>query len=219
MTNSPPIDPPGDDEIPFDSDRCGDSGEREHGRRGHRRRHRRGHRKERVLHTRVSEQLSEDIRRVAEDLRVPVSNLVRNVLEEAFSVVEQVTDDVGELLEDVVEQAERANERMQRFQRRRRAREARHRERAAGREPAAEDVVPLDREGPAAPDSLPDPPARSLAETFPDVLAWQPVVLNAGRRCAFDGRELPPGANAYMGVTGAGGAGPIVSCEAVESQG
>ena len=48
-------------------------------------------RKERILHTRISEDLAEDLRRVAEDLRVPVLNLVRNVLEEAFSVVETVT--------------------------------------------------------------------------------------------------------------------------------
>ena len=43
-------------------------------------------------------QLASDIRQMAEDLRVPVSNLVRNVLEEAFSVVESVSDDVGDLL-------------------------------------------------------------------------------------------------------------------------
>ena len=56
-------------------------------------------RKQRVLHTRISQQLAEDIGRLAEDLRVPVSNLVRNVLEEVFSVVETVTDNVGELIE------------------------------------------------------------------------------------------------------------------------
>jgi hypothetical protein len=42
-------------------------------------------RKERVLHTRISQQLAEDIGRMAEDLRVPVSNLVRNVLEATTS--------------------------------------------------------------------------------------------------------------------------------------
>ena len=52
-------------------------------------------RKERVLHTRISEQLAEDIRAIADDLRVPVSNLVRNVLEEAFDAVERVSGDVS----------------------------------------------------------------------------------------------------------------------------
>ncbi|MEN8181118.1 MAG: hypothetical protein ABFS46_01135, partial [Myxococcota bacterium] len=45
---------------------------------------RRHGRKERVLHTRVSDRLADDIREVADELRVPVSNLVRNVLEDAF---------------------------------------------------------------------------------------------------------------------------------------
>ena len=55
-----------------------------------RRAERRRGRKERVLHTRISEQLSDEIREAAEELRVPVSNLVRNVLEEAFGAVERV---------------------------------------------------------------------------------------------------------------------------------
>jgi hypothetical protein len=68
-------------------------------------------RKQRVLHTRISQQLAEDIGRMAEDLRVPVSNLVRNVLEEVFSVVERVTDNVGELIEDVMDEAGHARRR------------------------------------------------------------------------------------------------------------
>ncbi len=85
--------------------RCAGSGSR------HRRRHAR---KERVLHTRISEPLAEDIRRLAEELRVPVSNIVRNVLEEAFSVVESVTDNVGDLIDDVMEEAERVRGRIRR---------------------------------------------------------------------------------------------------------
>jgi len=68
-------------------------------------------RKERVLHTRISRQLADDIGRMAEDLRVPVSNLVRNVLEEVFTVVESVTDNVGELIEDVMDEAGRVRRR------------------------------------------------------------------------------------------------------------
>jgi hypothetical protein len=85
-------------------------GEASPGRRPSRRRAR----KERVLHTRISEPLAEDIRRLAEELRVPVSNIVRNVLEEAFNVVETVTDNVGELIDDVVEEADRARGRIRR---------------------------------------------------------------------------------------------------------
>lgn len=69
-------------------------------------------RKERVLHTRVSDNLAEDIRRIADDLRVPASNLVRNVLEEVFEVVESVGDDMGELLANVLEEADAARSRL-----------------------------------------------------------------------------------------------------------
>jgi hypothetical protein len=127
-------------------------------------------RKERVLHTRISDDLADDIRRVAEDLRVPVSNLVRNVLEEAFSVVETVTDNVGGLIEDVVEEAERARERM----RQRRSRSG---------QPEAEAA---------------EPPAS--AETPPDVLGWQPLILNRSQRCSDCERSLEGGERAYVGV-------------------
>ncbi len=68
-------------------------------------------RKQRVLHTRISQQLAEDIGRMAEDLRVPVSNLVRNVLEEVFSVVEKVTENVGDVIEGVLDEAGRGRRR------------------------------------------------------------------------------------------------------------
>ncbi len=85
-----------------------------HSRRGRRDHWRRRTRKERVLHTRISEQLADDIRQIAEDLRVPVSNLVRNVLEETFSAMERVSDNVGEVIEEVIDEAARARERIER---------------------------------------------------------------------------------------------------------
>ena len=85
-----------------------------HSCRGRRDHWRRRARKERVLHTRISEQLADDIRQIAEDLRVPVSNLVRNVLEETFSAMERVSDNVGEAIEEVIDEAQRARERIER---------------------------------------------------------------------------------------------------------
>lgn len=160
--------------------------ERRHGRHRHRRR-----RKEHVLHTRISDDLADDIRRVADDLRVPVSNLVRNVLEETFSVVESVTDNVGELLEEVIDEAEAARERIRRRQRRRRP---------------AEDA----REAPSgAAGEDEDAPRDPLG----DVLGWQPVVLHRPRRCDACGTPQPAGARAHLGVTERG-VGPATLCEA-----
>ena len=149
------------------------------------------HRKERVLHTRISEQLARDIRQIAEDLRVPVSNLVRNVLEETFSVVESVTDDMGGLLEEVIDQAERASNRIHHYQRRRREREAREAERR----------------------HAPEPP-----EAFEEVEAWQPVVLNSPRRCDADGREMRRGEQAFVGLTASGLSGTYLCPPCVEAR-
>ena len=148
-------------------------------------------RKERVLHTRISEQLSSDIRQMAEDLRVPVSNLVRNVLEETFSAVENVTDGMGDLLEDVIEQAERASDRIHHFQRRRRERESREAEREESSE---------------------------ASEEFEDIEAWQPVILNTARRCDRDGREIRRGEQAFVGLTASGLSGTYLCAPCVEAR-
>ena len=52
--------------------------------------------KERVLHTRVPAVLEQELKRLARGLRVPVSNVVRAILEDAIDAV----DTVGERAED-----------------------------------------------------------------------------------------------------------------------
>ena len=49
-------------------------------------------RKEKVIHTRIPAALEEQIKRLAEGLRVPVSNLVRNMLEDAIVMTKRVRD-------------------------------------------------------------------------------------------------------------------------------
>ncbi len=162
----------------------GDSRGSEDGRSGRTRQ-----RKERVLHTRVSDALAEDIRRMAEDLRVPASNLVRNVLEEAFSMVEAVTENVGELIEDVVDEADRARERMRRRQPRRRK----------------------ERPRPGAATS----PGRG---EFSDVIGWQPVVLNQPQDCADCEEALERGQQAYFGLTAAGAASTALCGDCMDTR-
>jgi hypothetical protein len=164
-------------------DASGDSPEnapqRDLRRGGRRRRH--GHRKERVLHTRISEPLAEDIRRVAEDLRVPVSNLVRNVLEEAFAVVETVSENVGELIEDVVDEAERTRERIRRYSDRGRRRSGPPDDRR--REPTE---------------------ARVSREEYPEVLGWQPLIFNRPQLCSDCEEPIERGERGYVGMTADG---------------
>lgn len=147
--------------------------------------------KERVLHTRISHQLADEIRKVADELRVPVSNLVRNVLEEAFSVVETVSENVGEILEDILDEAEAARDRY-------RARSERWEPEAA-----AEPHAAFDSASPAPPRVRPD---------FPDVLGWQALVLNRDAACADCGTALARGERAFVGVGPSPGAAAAILC-------
>ena len=50
--------------------------------------------KERVIHTRVPAVLEEELKLFAENLRVPVSNVIRTILEDALLVADQAGDRV-----------------------------------------------------------------------------------------------------------------------------
>lgn len=136
---------------------------------------------ESVLHTRISENLAEDIRRVAEDLRIPVSNLVRNVLEDVFTVVESVADNLGEMIDDVIEEVDCASERLRRRPWRRAPEETQPD--AGSSEPAPEPPDPAD---------------------FPGIVGWQPLIVHATRRCAGCRRELKRGERAFVGLRESG---------------
>jgi hypothetical protein len=56
-------------------------------------------RKERVLHTRVPAVLEAELKAVARSLRVPVSNLVRTILEDAVAMADRATSQVEQGLE------------------------------------------------------------------------------------------------------------------------
>jgi len=55
-------------------------------------------RKERVLHTRVPAVLERELKRFADNLRVPVSNLVRTILEDAVNVAGAASENVEQRL-------------------------------------------------------------------------------------------------------------------------
>jgi hypothetical protein len=165
----------------FDKKSTGCSSDSRRGARHGGRHRRRGHRKERVLHTRISEPLAEDIRRMADDLRVPVSNLVRNVLEEAFAVVETVSENVGDLIEDVVDEAERTRERIRR-------------QRGRGRRrPAAADASSPDADA-----------ARAPRREHPEVLGWQPLIFNRAQVCSDCEEPIERGERGFVGMKASG---------------
>lgn len=178
------------------------------------------------MHTRISEDLDEALRRAAEDLRVPVSNLVRNLLEDAFDVVESVTESIGDLVDDVVGEAQdirerygddwrdqargavrdaRVRVRVARREARERARGARGRveEPEAARAEAASDQPETAAEPHGAGEQAGRAERGPLPE-FPGILGWQPMVLNTPQACAACGRRLARGERGYLGISSTG---------------
>jgi hypothetical protein len=68
--------------------------------------------KERVLHTRVPAVLERELKRFADNLRVPVSNLVRTILEDAVTVADAATENVEERLKSAVKHLEKEREKI-----------------------------------------------------------------------------------------------------------
>jgi hypothetical protein len=184
-----------------------------------------------VIHTRVSEQLSDDIRKFAEDLRVPASNLVRNVLEEVFTMVDSVSDDVGDLFDDLLEEAEGVRERVRNqaeSQQRRTRRRSRGghwgRSRRSARNPDEQSDTDVEAElrqdeaseskgtrtrtqtapgSDSRADSADTEATESkprAADLFPDILGWQPLVLNRDFACGRCERDLKAGESAFLGL-------------------
>jgi hypothetical protein len=71
-------------------------------------------RKERVLHTRVPAVLEAELKRFAQNLRIPVSNLVRTILEDALDVADAAGDRVEERLRSAATQLQTERERLRR---------------------------------------------------------------------------------------------------------
>jgi hypothetical protein len=68
--------------------------------------------KERVLHTRVPAVLERELKRFADNLRIPVSNLVRTILEDALSVADAATGNVEERLRRAAHTLEKEREKL-----------------------------------------------------------------------------------------------------------
>jgi hypothetical protein len=68
--------------------------------------------KERVLHTRVPAVLERELKRFAENLRVPVSNLVRTILEDAVLAADAAGESVEGRLKQAAQQLEREREKL-----------------------------------------------------------------------------------------------------------
>lgn len=148
-------------------------------------------RKERVLHTRVPGVLEDELKRLAGALRVPVSNVVRAILEDAVDAADLMTRRTeGELrgwTERLAGERERLRERVSPL----RARAASRAEETK-REPAAAD----------------DAKRTEPKDPLEGVIGFQALLLATASLCAVCARALPAGEEAFLGIRD--GAGPRV---------
>lgn len=127
--------------------------------------------KERVLHTRVPAVLEQELKQLAKNLRVPVSNVVRAILEDAVDTVDVVGKRAEGELRGVAERLSRERGRL------------RSRARAPASEPPEETAEP-----------------HGSSPPLEGVIGYQALVLARQERCSLCGRELAPGAEAFLGV-------------------
>ena len=139
------------------------------------RRTRRNAKKERVLHTRVPEVLDQELKRLAGNLRVPVSNVVRAILEDALDAVDTVSQRTESELLGFVERLARQ-------------RDARRRESEPPSSPETEAETEAD--GCSAEGS----------ELLDGVFGYQPMVLAAKTECTVCGRVFRAGQEAHRAL-------------------
>jgi hypothetical protein len=132
-------------------------------------------RKDRLIQTRVAEDLDQTLRQVARKQRVTVSQLIRNVLEDTFHLVDNIVAETANFTETVKRDARRI----------------------------AASAQGRTRDEPAAPPPVTYPTApgfESPTLTIESVAAWQEVVLNRDVRCIRCGRRLVKGERGLFGI-------------------
>lgn len=170
-------------------------------------------RKDRLIQTRVPQNLESTLKDEARKRRLSVSHLIRNVLEDTFNLVDNVVTEVDRVVADSVGMAQTLKRDAQRLAATARGQTA-HRESSP---PEANGSVPpaapsaAAPEGPgdlqAAPPASPSAPAEAPVEDalrngpLADVFGFQELVLNRSAQCAACGTALTRGMHAFLGMT------------------
>jgi hypothetical protein len=156
-------------------------------------------RKERVLHTRVPGVLEDELKRLATSLRVPVSNVVRAILEDAVEAADRVSrrteGGIRGWSDRIAEERVRLRERVV---------------------PPRPIVAPAPGEAAAQPAATQPPaPAEFAPPVAPlaGVLGFQPLFLATATRCVLCGRALEAGDEAFLGIRETSGPRVLVGRE------
>jgi hypothetical protein len=148
-------------------------------------------RKDRLIQTRVPQNLESTLKDEARKRRLSVSHLIRNVLEDTFNLVDNVVVDFDRVVNDSVEMAATLKRDAQRLAATARG-ETAHREEPS--EPELPDDV-LEEEPPA--EATPETPEQG---PLSQVYAFQELVLNRPAECARCEAVIQRGARGYLGL-------------------
>lgn len=160
-------------------------------------------RKDKIIQTRVNEALGDRLKREAKERRLPVSQLIRNVLEDSFNLVGNVVDNVDAIAQDAIGLGRQAGADARRLGRRAShvvsADEEPHEadELAGEEEPLAEE----EEEPLSASQAQKAETASAPSPALEHILAWQEVVLNGQQLCASCTKTLPKGENGFLGIS------------------
>lgn len=160
-------------------------------------------RKDRLIQTRVPQDLESTLKDEARKRRLSVSHLIRNVLEDTFSLVDNVVSEVDRVVTDSVEMVATVKRDAARLAATARG-ETSHREvrprapEAEAVDVGAQEVEQAAAAPPAAAASVPEPLSQgALAEVY----GFQELVLNRSAQCANCGSQIARGTRAYLGMT------------------
>jgi hypothetical protein len=179
-------------------------------------------RKDRLIQTRVPQNLESTLKDEARKRRLSVSHLIRNVLEDTFHLVDNVVSEVDRVVADSVGMAQTLKRDAQRLA-------ATARGQTSHREGAVESEVPASASAPpavASPETTPNgvssspppDPDSASSETPPadgaeagadalrsgalaDVFGFQELVLNRTASCASCSSAIARGTHAFLGMT------------------
>jgi hypothetical protein len=175
-------------------------------------------RKDRLIQTRVPQDLESTLKDEARKRRLSVSHLIRNVLEDTFNLVDNVVVEVDRVVTDSVEMAKTFQRDAQRLAATARGQTA-HRKSTNVPEPSgqapddplvggdAQMVAELVQEADATPAQR-----EEADDALAGVYAWQELVVHRPAQCLKCTREITQGERAYLAQSDGGAPGRVWLC-------
>ena len=166
-------------------------------------------RKDRLIQTRVPQNLENTLKDEARKRRLSVSHLIRNVLEDTFNLVDNVVTEVDRVVADSVGMAQTLRRDAQRLAATARGQTAHRTSTAPDAAAPANDTAapdesagdpPNEEQAPSA--EATEPATDSLSEgPLAAVFGFQELVLNQSAQCAACGSPIARGQHAFLGMT------------------